>query len=124
MRLQAYERIVLFLERIAPDNLLMRVSSPGISSSKLQSELVKTIRSEFDHNISQQVYISAHSWHLVKSAKEETIKIINLAYSKVGQQSKAIELSKEIFRQLSELEGTPSETALTYIRKEIHKTFF
>ena len=74
IRLQAYERIVLFLERINPTSLVMRVEKTG-SSASFQGELLKSIRNEFEHNLSQQIYMSNKSWDAVLKAKEETIKI-------------------------------------------------
>ncbi len=58
IKLQAYERIILFLERISMESLLVRVSSPEITASQLQTSLLATVRSEFEHNLSQQIYMS------------------------------------------------------------------
>jgi hypothetical protein len=84
VRLQAYERLVLLLERISLPSLIQRTHKQGMSARMLQAELVKAIRAEFDHNLSQQVYITNKSWESVKTAKEETIKAINIAASRVG----------------------------------------
>ena len=77
IKLQAYERIVLFLERISLESLLMRVSTPDMTASQLQSALITTIRSEFEHNLSQQIYMSPQAWEVVRNARSNTIKIIN-----------------------------------------------
>jgi hypothetical protein len=77
VRLQAYERVVLFLERITPNSLVMRVYKNGMSAKLMQAELIKSIRSEYEHNMSQQVYMSNQAWEVVKTAKEETVKLIN-----------------------------------------------
>ena len=77
IRLQAYERIVLFLERISPESLLVRVNQPGLSVQKFQSALLASIRSEWEHNLSQQIYISPKAWGLVKNAKDNVVKLIN-----------------------------------------------
>ncbi len=69
LRLQAYERMALFLERITPESLLMRVNQPGLTSQQLQSQLLTIIRAEFEHNLSQQIYITAQAWEVVKNAK-------------------------------------------------------
>ena len=55
LRLQAYERLTLFLERISPNNLLGRVYQPGLSVREFHLELLSNIRSEFEHNITQQL---------------------------------------------------------------------
>jgi len=77
IKLQAYERIVLFLERISLESMLVRISSPGMSASQLHSALVTTIRSEFEHNLSQQIYMSPQAWEVVRNARSSMIKIIN-----------------------------------------------
>ena len=70
IRMQAYERVVVYLERISPSALIMRIHKTGMSSRLLHAEMIKSIRSEYDHNIAQQIYMSNASWELVKSAKE------------------------------------------------------
>src|SRR5690554_1612691 len=77
IRLQAYERLVLFLERISPNHLIMRVQQPGMKVQELQRQLLANIRTEFEHNLSQQVYISHSTWEIIRNAKEQTIKLIN-----------------------------------------------
>ena len=68
IKLQAYERIVLFLERISLESLLVRVSSSDMTASQLHSALLNTIRSEFEHNLSQQIYMSQQAWEVVRNA--------------------------------------------------------
>jgi hypothetical protein len=123
VRLQAYERITLFLERISPNSLVMRVHKNGMSSLLLQSELVKTIRSEFEHNLSQQIYISDVSWQLVKTSKEEIIKLINLSASQMSDTSTGLELAQTILRLTAQLKKVPTDIALEYLKKEISQSF-
>ncbi len=77
IKLQAYERIVLFLERISLESLLLRVSSPDMSASQLHTALLNAIRNEFEHNLSQQIYMSPQAWEVVSNASSNMIKIIN-----------------------------------------------
>ena len=79
LRFQAYERIVLFLERISPPNLVLRVSQANMSKEILQAELLKTVREEYEHNLAQQIYISDKAWEVVNGAKEEVLSDINTA---------------------------------------------
>ena len=123
LRLQAYERFVLFLERIHPSNLLMRLNSPGISAGQLQSLLVKTIREEFEYNLSQQLYISVNAWELVKNAKEETISMINQATARVGQEASASELVREVFESSITRGQIAVDVALDAIKKEVQRFF-
>lgn len=97
LRLQAYERIIVFLERIHPFSLLQRVYQPNMLVPELQLELVKTIRMEYEYNLSQQMYINDDAWQMVATAKEETIKIINTFASKMPDDADGMELSKAIF---------------------------
>jgi hypothetical protein len=69
LRLQAYERLTLFLERISPESLIVRVNKAGMSAQKLQTALLESIRAEWEHNLSQQLYVSHEAWELVKNAK-------------------------------------------------------
>jgi hypothetical protein len=73
IRLQAYERSILLLERISPDSMIMRISRNDYSARQLQQELLSNITSEFDHNIAQQTYISKEGWEKIKAAKNQII---------------------------------------------------
>ena len=123
IRLQAYERAALFLERISPDALITRVHNNGMSARLLQAELLKTVRSEFDHNLSQQIYMSDNAWARVKNAKEETLKLVNLASSKVRDDGSGIDLSKAILKMSLHVDKLPAQMALEYIKKEIRQSF-
>ena len=123
IRMQAYERMVIFLERISTESLLMRVHKPGMNARLFQSELLQTIRTEYEHNLSQQIYISNAGWDLVKRSKEETIKIINIASSQVNDKSSGLDLSKVIFKIISELGKSPAQAAIDYLKKEIRHSF-
>lgn len=123
IRLQAYERIAIFLERIHPNSLIMRVYKQGMSARLLQAELLKNIRHEYDHNVAQQIYMSKPLWDAVKAAKEETIKIINIAAAKVGDDANGADLSKMIIDLSSQLEKIPSDFALDILKKEVKSLF-
>jgi len=103
IRLQAYERLVLYLERISPESLLIRVNQPNLTAKKLQSNLLTNIRTEWEHNLSQQLYISNKAWSIVKNAKENVIKLINTCSDKIEGDKPSILLSKIILERLVEL---------------------
>jgi len=96
LRLQAYERLTLFLERIAPNNLLYRVNQSDMTSFELKVGMLNSIRDEYDHNVSQQIYVTPDLWKLITMAKEETIKNIILAGQQVPEDSPSKDLSKII----------------------------
>jgi hypothetical protein len=119
LKLQAYERLVLYLERINPSNLVMRVHKPGMSAKMLHGELLKTIRDEYEHNMTQQLYVSVKGWNLFKQSKEETIKIYNLAFGKVADDASGIDMAERVFEIVSKLDKMPSDIASEYLKKEI-----
>ncbi len=121
VRMQAYERTILYLERIDPNNLIFRIHKPGMSAKLLHAELLHVIREEYAHNMSQQIYISNQSWNALKKSKEETVKIINTAISKMKESSNGIELSTTIFEILSQLEKIPTDIASEIIKMEFQK---
>jgi hypothetical protein len=123
IRLQAYERLVLFLERISPESLVMRANYPTTTSEQLHTELLQTIRAEYEHNLSQQLYVSGDAWNSVKNAKNYTISLINKAAKEVEDSRPAIELSKVILNQIMELEQSPTEKAIRELKKEIQQIF-
>ena len=122
-RLQAYERITLFLERISPQNLLMRLSDATYSARDFQKLLLDEIRNEYNHNVSQQVYMSEEVWNLVRNAKEDLIIMINEAASRMTVDSRSIDLSKKIFEIALDKKVDPMGHALTEVKKEIQQTF-
>jgi hypothetical protein len=101
----------------------MRIYKQGMSARLLQAELLKNIRTEYEHNVAQQIYMSKPVWEAVKAAKEETIKIINIAAAKVGDEATGADLSKMIIDMSTQLEQIPSDFALDILKKEV-KTLF
>ena len=123
LKLQAYERVVILMERMSPNNLIFRVSTQGISATHLKIALIADINNEFNHNASQQIYLSSQSWQMVRIAKEEMINIINTAYSALGPNAVGLDLSKAIFEAMMLMDNIPTNRALDFIRKEFHLLF-
>lgn len=119
LKLQAYERIVLFMERIEPSSLVMRTKTNEMTSAQLHGALLHNIREEYEHNVAQQIYISENAWNLVKQAKEETIRIINMAANSMEEKATANELTRDIFEKMMVLPQSPSQIALDYVKQEI-----
>ncbi len=122
-RLQAYERMTLFLERIAPQNLLIRLNNPGFSARDFQKVLLDEIRNEYNHNASQQVYMGEDVWNQIRNAKEDLVILINEAASHMPAEANSIDLSKKIFEMVMEKKVDLILLALTELRKEIQQTF-
>ena len=123
LRLQAYERITLFLERISPGALVLRMHKSHQSSGSLHADLVATVREEFDHNVTQQIYVSDKAWSKVRQARDETIRLINLSYEQVGDVQAGTELSRKIFENTARLSHTPSQKAILAIKEEVRRLF-
>jgi len=121
LQLQAAERFTLYLERISPDRLVMRLHQSGMTARMLQNEMTKAIREEFDHNLSQQIYVSEGAWELIKNAKEEITKFISATGDSMSEKSSGIDLSRKLFEAASQVETLPNEIALQYLRKETRK---
>ncbi len=122
-RLQAYERMVLFLERMSPQNLLVRLNASGMPSREFHQLLLAEIRNEYNHNVSQQVYIGEEVWELIKNAKEDLIVTINDAASEMGMESSSLDLSKKIFEKAINKSVDPLAHALIELKREIQRTF-
>lgn len=123
LRMQAYERMLLFMERISLNNLVSRVAVQGMTARQLQSDLIVTIRAEYEHNLTQQLYVSSEIWDSIKLTKEKVIKIINIATVQVGSDATGSELSKKVFEILLSLESSPTQVAINQIKKEVSQYF-
>jgi len=122
-RLQAYERMTLFLERIAPQNLLIRLNNPGFTARDFQKLLLDEIRNEYNHNVSQQVYMGEDVWNQIRNAKEDLIILINESASQLPPEATSIDLSKRIFEAVMNKNVDLINHALIELRKEIQQTF-
>ncbi len=123
LRLQAYERLVLFLERISPDSLVMRISRSDFTVYQLQNELLNTIRSEYEHNLAQQTYISSSAWEMVKAAKNSMIKMVNESAMDFKADAKSMNLSKSLLENAMQLKISPVYSALEFLKKEVRELF-
>lgn len=123
LRLQAYERLTLFMERISPDSLILRTNKPGMTAQNLQASMLGTIRAEWEHNLSQQLYVSVEAWELVKNAKGNVIKLINVCSDKVNPNDPSINLSQKILDTMIEFNSNPINLAIDYMKKEVRELF-
>ena len=119
IRLQAYERLTLFLERISIESLIMRTNRANITSKELQSAMLVTIRAEFDHNLSQQIYLSPQAWEVLKNARMNTIKLINTSAEKLPPKAGGTDLSKYLLEAVMEMDKEPTRVALDYLKSEV-----
>lgn len=117
LRLQAYERLSLFLERITPSKLLIRVAPTSSDKNDYERLLIMSIEQEFDHNLSQQIYMSDQCWSIISASKNSTIQLIR----KAGLSDKvtsADKLREVILTDMMENQA-PTDAALSFIKKEV-----
>jgi hypothetical protein len=123
LQLQAYERLILLTDRISIPNLIQRVNQPGLDAREMQSLLTQSIRQEFEHNITQQIYVSAEAWDAVRNLKEQNLLIINQISSFLPEQASGHDLNKHLLDLLMQnpkasLQNVVSE-ALSYEAKKL-----
>lgn len=121
VRLQAYERVILFLERISPESLIMRSANPELNSRQLHALLITTIRNEFEHNLSQQIYISNEAWEMVRSARGTVVNLINNIASGLPAGATGEELSRTIIEEVMDMESEPCKLAIDFIKAELKR---
>lgn len=123
VRLQAYERIILLLERIKPDSMALRIQKPNLKAVQMQILMLETVRKEFNHNISQQVYLTEESWNAIVNAKEQLIRMINLSGTVLDKEAKANDYIRTLIEMYNDLDIKPIENTLRVVKKEAY-TFF
>ncbi len=123
LRLQAYERAILFLERISPENLLIRVDARGKESRVFHQELIAEIRAEFEHNLAQQLYIKNESWRSLIVAKEQVIALINQSGRALPPKAPAVDLGRTILNKMVDAEMQPTHQAVKVLKEDVQGMF-
>lgn len=121
LRLQAYERITLYLERIDPIKLMVRIKPFSDSKDDYENLLIKTIEQEYDHNLTQQIYVTPECWNLLVAAKNATIHVIR--QGAMMEKSENVDKMREGIIQNFMEEVSPSQKALTYVKGEVAELF-
>ena len=121
--MQAYERISLFLHKINPTNLLARVMKSKMRVGLLHSTLLATIRDEYEHNMSQQLYISNRSWELVKAAKEDVVRLVNSSAAKFNSDDDSNLFAQDIITNGFNNLNSPIDKALVGLKEDIRENF-
>lgn len=119
IKLQAYERMTLFLERINPSNLVVRIASVNNDKNAYAASIVNTIDQEFEHNLTQQIYISSKCWSVIVASKNATIQLIQ-KIAKQEEINNAQELREAILKTTLS-NPVPSATALAFIKEEVRE---
>lgn len=122
-RTEAYQRFILLMSRITPGNIVLRFHNPAFPAKKVQLDILEAIREEFDHNVAQQMFISHEAWKMIQEAKEETIRIINLAGDTLEPTAMSLDLATRIMEISAEVETMPTDIATDFLKKELQELF-
>ncbi|MFT5158318.1 MAG: hypothetical protein ACI83I_002884 [Bacteroidia bacterium] len=123
LRLQSYERLTIFLDRMKPDNLILRTADNRRSATEYKHELVSTVTEEFAHNVSQQLYVSDQAWLLIQTIKNDMLQLIETSYEQMPEQARATDLGKAIFQSLMNKNEDRVQVAINFLKKEINLVF-
>ncbi len=118
LKLQAYERLALLMERISLPNLVLRIRVEGTHAAALRVALLMAIQQEFEHNVSQQIYVSDNLWHIVKLARQEVEQIINGVAEQVDPKADSKVLADALILFFEKQEEPATTKAVQAIRKE------
>ena len=121
IKLQAYERIILLLERSNPNNLIPRLSQKEMNVTVFQHLLIKEIRQEFNHNLAQQIYLSNEAWSYVKASIEDTVTLINDAAMGMGEEYSGLDLAKLILERA--VKKNSIEQTILFVKDEVKELF-
>jgi hypothetical protein len=121
LRLQAFERLVLFLERISPGQLLSRIKPVGENKYDYENLLIASIEQEFEHNLVQQVYVSQKCWDAIRASKNSTISLIRKT-AMSDKITSAQKLREVVLTELFE-RSSPSDTGIAFLKNEIKQLF-
>jgi hypothetical protein len=120
-KLEAYQRCILLLDRITPANLTLRTLQVTQNARTQQSLLLKTVREEFEHNIAQQLFVSAQGWSMLVQAKEEVLRVVNMAANTLEENASATDLAAKILEISAQLEQFPTEICRAYLQNEFQR---
>lgn len=121
LRLQAYERLTLFLERIKPESMVIRNTQTGMSVIDLQKKLLENIREEFEHNLSQQIYISSEAWSMVVAARQSMMQLVSSTASEYKPDEPYMEYATSLLEEFADVSDDPVTLAIKYIQEEVKK---
>jgi len=124
IRMQAYERLAILMERMTPDELLLRYNNKANTISELQLILLSAIRSEYEHNVAQQIYVSPALWDMINNIKNTLITLVNQSAVDLEPDAPAYQLSKRIIDNVSTFPTSLTEEVLASIRKEAQAMFY
>jgi hypothetical protein len=118
IRLRAYERLSLLLERTTPEHMLLELNLGEMTILQVQQHLIRTVRMEYEHNLSQQVYVSEQVWSMIQNAKEQTLAFVTTIAQQLPIDATALDYAKMLITAYATNGDTPNELALQALKKE------
>ncbi len=123
LRLQAYERVSLFCERISIPSLLLRLQQPDQTAGELRLSIYLAIQHEYEHNMSQQIYMSQSLWSIVQQARDNTLQAVSSVSDIVEPQMPARRLARTLLDQAAPSSAAGLGMALSAVKKEASLLF-
>lgn len=123
IRLRAYERLSLVLERTAPQKIVLTTLEQDMNCFDFQLKLLDNIRQEFSHNVSQQIYVSEELWNAIRTVQESLLQLVNTVASKYDPNENATALAEKIIEIYATAEHTPTEIAMHMLKGEVQSYF-
>ena len=118
LRMRAYERLALLLERTTPEHMLLSLTLSEMTVLQVQQHLMRTVRMEFDHNLSQQIYVSDELWLAIQAAKDQMIAFVNSMAQQMPADGTALDYAKVLITAYSANGDTTNEKAMHLLRQE------
>lgn len=122
-RLQAYERMALLCERTSLESLLLRIPPADMRAQEYEIVLLLAIQKEYEHNIAQQIYVSATLWDILRAAREDSMALIQHARTQVSSDGSGTELALAIQHLQAQRGRSAQYTALDAVRQETSRLF-
>lgn len=123
LRLSAYERLMLLCDRADIANTMLRVRMPNMKVRELRGVLLMAINQEFEHNVSQQLYVSDTLWQIIRMAKNNTLALVTMTGPELDPDAPAEALANALLQALDEQNITPLQTAILAVRTEAGQLF-
>jgi hypothetical protein len=122
LRLQAYERLLLFLERNSPTSLVLRLQPQSRTNAELHAAVIAAIREEFEHNLTQQLYVSAALWEQFVLAKNKLMQDINSLTADAAPDNSSMQLAQKILNEYVR-KPPPTKAIADALKREAARLF-
>ncbi|MCF8358153.1 MAG: hypothetical protein K9H26_05295 [Prolixibacteraceae bacterium] len=119
LRLQAYERLTLFLERIKPESMVIRNTQTGMNVLDLQKKLLENIRDEFEHNLSQQLYVSPEAWSMVVAARQSMMQLVSSTAADHKPDDPYMDYATDLLEEFADVSDDPLTNAIKFLQEEV-----